>query len=376
MRNYKQCSKCVLDTNDDPEIHFNTQGICNFCLGYKQKYVSEWPTEEELAQKLAVEISEIKLQGKNKPYDCIMGLSGGVDSSFLALKAMEWGLRPLLVHFDNGWNSELAVQNINGIVEKTGFDLYTYVVDWEEYMDLQLSYIKSGVIDWEVPTDHGFFAVLYKQASKRGIKSVLTGSNYQTESILPKSMSWRKQDLANILDIHNKFGTRKLKTFPQLGFYKYLLYQKIRNFKVYGPLDYIDYNKDLAKTEIIEKFGWKDYGGKHYESIFTRFYQGYVLPKKFNVDKRKAHFSSLINSGQMSRLEALVEINKPTYTSSKQLEEDLSFFLKKMNLSKKEFEEILVQKPVKHTQFKSYTTGLYLKHESFFKKINSFRRKN
>ena len=305
-----------------------------------------------------------------------MGLSGGVDSSFLALKAMEWGLRPLLVHFDNGWNSELAVQNINGIVEKTGFDLYTYVVDWEEYMDLQLSYIKSGVIDWEVPTDHGFFAVLYKQASKRGIKSVLTGSNYQTESILPKSMSWRKQDLANILDIHNKFGTRKLKTFPQLGFYKYLLYQKIRNFKVYGPLDYIDYNKDLAKTEIIEKFGWKDYGGKHYESIFTRFYQGYVLPKKFNVDKRKAHFSSLINSGQMSRLEALVEINKPTYTSSKQLEEDLSFFLKKMNLSKKEFEEILVQKPVKHTQFKSYTTGLYLKHESFFKKINSFRRKN
>ena len=375
MSQYQQCSECILSSKDDSEIQFTEKGVCNYCVSYRNQYKDNWPDKLSLENKLQAQLSEIKLLGKSKPFDCIMGLSGGVDSSYLALKAKEWGLRPLLVHFDNGWNSELAVQNINGIVEKTGFELYTYVVDWEEFRDLQLSYIKSGVIDWEVPTDHGFFAVLHKQASKRGIQSILAGFNHQTEAVLPKNMSWRKQDLANLIDIHGTFGSRKLKTYPTLDFYKYTYYQKVKKMKVYRILDLIDYHKDRSKKEIINYFDWKDYGGKHYESIFTRFYQGYVLPTKFKVDKRRAHTSNLIMSGQLTRAEALKEVSSPPYGDDKMLKEDLAFFLKKMEISAEEFESIMNAKPKSHLEYKSYTTGLYVKHENLFKKLNKLRGK-
>lgn len=375
MENYQQCTRCILDTNDDPKISFNQQGVCSYCNGYIDKYIDNWPSKDQLKKEADRQIAHIKQTGKGKKYDCIMGLSGGVDSSYLALKAKEWGLRPLLVHFDNGWNSELAVQNINGIVEQTGFDLYTYVVDWEEYRDLQLSYIKSGVIDWEVPTDHGFFAVLHKQAYKHKVGNVLAGFNHQTEAILPKNMSWRKQDLANLIDIHKQFGSVKLKTYPQLDFFKYTYYQKVLKINVFRILDIIEYNKDDAKKAIIEQFGWRDYGGKHYESIFTRFYQGYVLPRKFKVDKRRAHISNLVNSGQMTREEALEEAAKPPYPSEELLKEDYDFFLKKMGLTKDEFEAIMDKEPVDHLAYKSYVTGLYVKHEKFFRQLNKLRGK-
>lgn len=370
---YIQCNHCILDTNDDPSLILNEKGVCNYCNSYEEKYIKNKITDTERNRKLQDIVSLIK-RTKAKKYDSIMGLSGGVDSSYLAYLAKELGLNPLLVHFDNGWNSELAVKNIDSIVSHTGFDLYTYVVDWEEFRDLQMSYIKASVLDWEIPTDHGFFAMLYKQASKQGIKYILTGHNHQTEAILPKTMRWSKMDVANIKDIHEKHGTIKLKTFPLMDFFEYSKYQLINKIERVNLLEFVDYNKDKAKKTITEVFGWRDYGGKHYESIFTRFYQGYVLKEKFGFDKRKAHLSNLICSGQISRDEALQEIEKSPYPSQSLLEEDKDFLIKKFGISSEEFEKIMKEEPKSHLAYKSYETGLYRSHEKFMKRISGFSK--
>lgn len=368
IRGYQQCTHCILDTKDDAEIRFDDKGVCNYCNSYENNYVINKPSEMELAKQLESTLEEIRIAGIGKKYDCIMGLSGGVDSSYLAYKAGELGLRPLIVHFDNGWNSELAIQNIENIINKTGFDLYTYVVNWEEFRDLQLAYIKAGVLDWEIPTDHGFFATLYKQAHKNKIPFIITGHNHQTEAIMPKSMRWSKMDIANIKDIHNKFGKVPLKTFPMMGFFEYTYYQKFDKIQRINILELMPYDKVEAKKIITEAFGWRDYGGKHYESIFTRFYQGYVLREKFGYDKRKAHISNLICSGQMTREEGLAEIQKPSYDPA-QLKEDMDYVLKKLGLSGSEFETIMRTKPVSHAEFKSYETGLYQRHIRFMQFI-------
>jgi N-acetyl sugar amidotransferase len=367
-REFQQCTHCILDTHDDPSIVFDKDGVCNYCNDYKRKYVDNAPTREQKQRELEAVLKEIKAAGKGKKYDSIMGLSGGVDSSYLAFKAKEWGLNPLIVHFDNGWNSELAVKNIEGIINKTGFDLYTYVVDWEEFRDLQLSYIKASVLDWEIPTDHGFFAMLYKQAGKNNIRHILTGHNHQTEAILPKTMRWSKMDTANIIDIHDKFGKIKLRTFPMMNFFEYIYLQKIKKINRVNLLELIDYDKEAAKKLIIEEFGWRDYGGKHYESIFTRFYQGYVLKEKFGYDKRKAHLSNLICSGQITKQQALEEIAKPPY-DAKQLAEDKEYVIKKLEWDTAEFEAMMNKAPVSHLHYKSYETGLYRKHEKFMQRI-------
>jgi N-acetyl sugar amidotransferase len=368
------CTTCILDTHDDPNLKFNENGVCNYCLNYQNKYVNELPSFEFRSQQLKGLLQKIKQNGVGKKYDSIMGLSGGVDSSYLAYLAKQWGLNPLLIHFDNGWNSELAVKNIDSIVSHTGFDLYTYVVDWEEFKDLQLSYIKASVLDWEIPTDHGFFAMLYKQASKHNIKYILTGHNFQTEAILPKTMRWSKMDVANIIDIHRKHGTKKLKTFPMMGFFEYSNYQLVKKIERLNLLEYVEYDKNQAKEVIKKEFAWRDYGGKHYESIFTRFYQGYVLKEKFGYDKRKAHLSNLICSGQITRDEAINEIQKNPYASELQLEEDKEFVLKKLGLTEEKFNE-LMKSPVKsHLEYNSYETGLYPKHTKFMKAISGMTK--
>lgn len=363
------CSNCILDNSGDPDIFFNYSGICNYCCSYIQKYGDiDYKNNEKILEKLIDKVKNASRKGK---YDCIMGLSGGVDSSYLAYLAKKWGLNPLVVHFDNGWNSELAVQNIEGIIKKTGFDLYTYVVDWNEFKDLQLSYVKAGVIDWEIPTDHGFLACLLEQAKKNNIKYILTGHNHQTEFILPKYMRWSKWDAENLLDIHRKYGTKKLRSFPLMRFYKRFYLNIVMGFEQLSPMDLIDYKKDLAKEIIKKEFGWKDYGGKHYESLFTRFYQGYVLKEKFGVDKRKAHLSNLILSGQITREQALQEIQKPAY-SPELLEQDFNYVAKKFDLTIEEFKQILNQPNHSHLEYKSYETGLYRKHEKFMKAIKPF----
>jgi len=368
---YRQCTNCILDTKDDPSITFDKDGVCNYCINYKDKYVKHALTDAEKSQKLKSLLSEIKEAAKGRKYDCIMGLSGGVDSSYLCLLAKQLGLNPLLVHFDNGWNSELAVKNIEGIIHKTGFDLFTYVVDWEEFKDLQLAYIKAGVLDWEIPTDHGFYACLYEQAYKHGIKYILTGHNYQTEAILPNTMRWSKMDVANIKDIYARYGTRKLKTFPLLGFFKFSWYGFITKLKRVNILELVHYNKDEAKEQIKKEFGWRDYGGKHYESIFTRFYQGYVLKEKFGFDKRKAHLSNLILSDQITRDEALTEIAKPSY-DEQLLKDDFDYVAKKFDMSPEAFRKLLAQPNKSHLDYRSYETGLYVRHVKFMKAIKPF----
>ncbi|MDI1235302.1 MAG: N-acetyl sugar amidotransferase [bacterium] len=363
-----ECSHCVLDTHDDPTMTFDANGVCNYCRNYKKNYVDNAITLEEKRQILERQLNLIK-NAKNGPYDTILGVSGGVDSTYAAYVCKQLGLNPLLVHFDNGWNSEQAVSNIEQITKNTGFDLYTYVVDWPEFRDLQLAYIKASVLDWEIPSDHGFFAILYRLANKFNIKYILTGHNHQTEAILPKTMRHNKMDVDNIIDIHKQFGKLPIKTYPLLGFWRFNYYLRIKKIERFNLLEYIEeYNKDKAKQIIIKEMGWKDYGGKHYESIFTRFYQGYVLKEKFGFEKRKAHLANLICSGQITKEEAKAELALPVYNETV-YKVDRNFVLKKLGLNEEQFQAMMNEPVRSHLEFKSYMKGLYLKHEKFMRTI-------
>ncbi len=356
---FKVCTKCVLDTHDVPDLKLDQEGICQYCRRFETEYLNNPLGEQEKVHLLDKMKDTIRKAGKGKKYDCILGLSGGVDSSYMAYLAKDWGLRPLIVHFDNGWNSELAVKNIESIIAHTGFDLYTHVVNWDEFRSLQLAYIKSGVLDWEVPTDHGFMGALFRAAKKEGIKHILTGTNHQTEGILPKSMSSNKDDSINILDIARKFGAQPFKTYPFVGPLRHIYYTEIYGFERHAPLNWIDYHKDRAKETIIREMGWRDYGGKHYESVFTRFYQGYVLPVKYGVDKRKAHFASLINSGQMTREEAMEILKTDPYGNEDLKWQDFEFVAKKLGMSQEELHAILAEKPVSHQHYRTIYHSSY-----------------
>jgi len=330
----------VLDTTD-PLIKFDKRGVCNHCREYEYRIKKNPATPEELSRQLAGRIEEIKQSGRDKEYDCIIGLSGGVDSSYLAyLVRKEFNLRPLAVHLDNGWDSKLAVKNIHNIVSRLEIDLHTHVIDWEEFKDLQLSYFKASVINIEVPSDHAIIAVLYQVADDHDVSHILFGHNHATEQIMPRSWTFNTNDLVNLHGIHKKFGTIELKTFPQMGLKKYKHYVNTKGIRPFFPLNYVRYQKQEAIATIENELGWKNYGGKHGESIFTKFYQGYVLPVKFHVDKRKAHLSTLINSGQITRDEALKELGKKVY-SEEDLKQDYEYVIKKFGLSKEQFEELM-----------------------------------
>jgi N-acetyl sugar amidotransferase len=347
---YQQCTRCILDTHDDPNMVFDAQGVCNYCHQYDEMERTGVFKGEEGKRKLDELVAKIKEAGKGKEYDAITGISGGVDSTYLVLKAKELGLRLLVVHFDNGWNSELAVKNIENIVNKLGFDLYTYVVNWDEFKDLQLAYLKASVVDIEIPTDYAIFTTLYKLAIKYNIKYVLNGNNIVTEAILPKHWIYHKGDYVNVKAIHKAYGTVPLKTYPLLEMAQKKYYLEVKGIQSVTPLNYMEYNKKEVKETIKNELGWRDYGGKHYESIFTKFYQGYILPTKFGIDKRKAHLSNLICSKQMKREEALEELKKTLY-DPEELKADKEYVLKKLGLSEAEFEAIMKLPPRKHTDF-------------------------
>ncbi len=346
---YLQCRRCVLDTNDDPQLTVDTKGVCSYCQTYDENESQYVKAGEQGTRELLVIVNKIKETGKGKPYDCVIGLSGGVDSTYLALKAHELGLRPLAVHFDNGWNSELAVSNIENIVNRLGFDLHTVVIDWEEFRDLQLAFLKASVVDIEVVTDHAIFASLYKIALERKIKYILSGVNFVTESILPEAWIHDKRDHIHIRAISRQFGKIPLRKYPL-----FTTELKIRSAwhgtTSVSMLNYLPYVKSETKKIITEKLGWRDYGGKHYESIFTRFYQGYILPTKFGIDKRKAHLSNLINSKQITREEALQELRTPTYPDELR-KSDYQFVLKKLGLSDEEFQEIMHLPMKQHSDY-------------------------
>jgi N-acetyl sugar amidotransferase len=347
-KNTKVCVRCVMDTTI-PDLTFDNDGFCNYCSNYKQRTINFFNfkknVKENNLQKL---ISKIKLDGKYKKYDCIIGVSGGVDSSYTLIKAIEYGLRPLAVHMDNGWNSELAQHNIANLINKLNVDLYTHVIVWEEYKNLMQAFFDADVIDIELLYDNAMLAVNYNQAKKFGIKYILAGFNTTSEG-MPMPNTWKsfKFDKKNIKKIA-KLNNTRIKTFPIIGWIDYLLYSKISKIKMLPFLDYIEYNKYEAINQLKDNYDYKPYPYKHYESVFTRFYQGYILPNKFGVDKRKIHLSTLIMSGQLTRENALIQLSGSPYSYENELQSDLQYFLKKMDWDYSDLEKYIHRPEVPH----------------------------
>jgi N-acetyl sugar amidotransferase len=348
---YRQCLLTVMDNIADPDITFDENGVCNYYHDYKEaaKSVLEGAEGESRLHQL---VDAIKKKGKGKKYDCLIGLSGGVDSTYVAYLVKRLGLRPLAVHLDNGWNSELAVKNIENIIGKLEIDLYTLVVNWQEFKDIQLSYLKASVVDIEVVSDHAIFATMYNLAKQHGIGYIISGANVVTEHIMPPSWLYKKMDFANLDDIHAQYGKIKIKTYPYLDFKKYIYYSTLLRLSPIYILNYVPYNKQEIKDFITKELDWRDYGGKHYESIFTKFYQAYILPQKFKIDKRKAHLSTLICSGQITKEAALKELELPLY-KPEELRQDKEYVLKKFGLSAQEFDAIMQSALRKHEEFKT-----------------------
>ena len=330
-----------MDTISDPDIVFDENGICNYYYEFSDKLKIRVPAPELAEKELKVIVEKIKKSGKGKQYDCIIGVSGGVDSSYTAWLVKNLGLRPLAVHLDNGWDSELAVKNIENILGKLGIDLYTEVLDWEMFKDLQLSFLRASTPDGEIPTDHAILAVLYKTAAKFNVRYIISGMNFRSEGMLPPTWARGYLDWKYIRSVQKKFGTKDLKTFPHLTVVKFLYYNLVRGIRSISLLNYVNFNR-AAAIEIIQKeLGWRNYGSKHHESVYTRLYQSYILPTKFGIDKRKAHLSCLIiSTGEISREQALEELKSPP-ADSKTIKEDIEYLLKKLQITAEEFEEIM-----------------------------------
>jgi N-acetyl sugar amidotransferase len=342
---YKQCKRCVMDTSD-PLIIFDDAGNCNHCNTYLAQLPSVLHKGEEGRVELNQMLEKAKLSGRGKKYDVIMGVSGGVDSSYVAYCAKDFGLRILAVHLDNGWNSEISVKNIENCIKYLDADLYTHVIDWEEFKSLQVAYLKAGVVDIEALTDHAIRSIIFKLTDKYKIEYNLNGYNYSTEGILPKAWVYNKLDLKNIRSISQIFGAKKIKTFPGMALSKYIYYRAFARIKPIDILNMIDYKVDEAISDMEKKMDWQYYGGKHHESIFTKFYQGYILPQKFGIDKRTAHYSTLICSGNMTRDEALIRLEHDIYQPN-ELAADMEYVLKKLGLTETAFKKIM-QEPVKN----------------------------
>jgi N-acetyl sugar amidotransferase len=344
-----------MDTTD-PEIQFDEEGICNHCHQYDESVKRDVFDGEVGKKKLEQIVNEIKQSGKGKEYDCIIGVSGGVDSSYIAYKIKSLGLRPLAVHLDNGWDSELAVKNIELLLKKLEIDLYTNVLDWEEFKDLQLSFLKASTPDSEIPTDHAIGSILHHVAEENGISYLIMGHNTRTESHLPRIWSQGHGDWKYIRAVHKKFGSVPLRSFPHMDFFalnKYMVTHKLINI-----LNYMEYSKKDALKILETELGWRYYGGKHYESIYTRFFQGYILPRKFGYDKRKAHLSSLICSGEITREAALQELENEPYPIELQ-EQDKDYVIKKFDLTKETFDAIMNLPKMRFEDYPSYQKTVY-----------------
>jgi N-acetyl sugar amidotransferase len=325
----------------DPDIWFDEAGVCSNCHRYEGIRSKRFVPVTERAARLEEILNAVRADGKGKDYDCVIGVSGGIDSTYVAYLTRRWNLRPLAVHFDNGWNSELAVSNIEKTLKILDIDLSTFVVDWQEFRDLQLSFLKASTPDGEIPTDHAIMALLYRNAAKYGLKHILLGTNIASESVMPIKWGYGYADFKYIASVHRMFGSMPLSTYPYFtlpGLFRYLALHRIQ---VVSILDYVDYRKEEALHALQHELGWTYYGGKHYESIYTRFYQAYILPNKFRIDKRRAHYSSLIHSEQMSRSEAMHLLDEPVYPPQK-LAEDREYVIKKLGLGS-QFETIMSQ---------------------------------
>ncbi|MBU2526461.1 MAG: N-acetyl sugar amidotransferase [Bacteroidetes bacterium] len=334
MKPYQICTNCVMDTSDS-KITFDEKGICDHCNDFYENVKPNWHTDERGKKELSLIVEKIKKEGKGKDFDCILGLSGGVDSSYmLHIAVKEFGLRPLVFHVDGGWNSELAVHNIQVLVDKFGLDLYTEVINWEEMKDFQLAFFKSGVPHIDIPQDHAFVATLYNFAHKYNIKYILNGGNISTECIRnPMEYFYYGTDMAQINDIRKRFGTIKMETYPFSPILKHKFYLRyIKRIKVLKLLNYRPYIKGDALELLNKAYGWKPYPQKHFESRFTKFFEAYWLPERFGFDSRRVQFSSLIVTGQMNRDEALEKLKKPAY-NPETIEDEFNYIATKLGIT-------------------------------------------
>lgn len=336
------CSNCVMDTTDS-KIIFDDSGVCDHCNTYYKDILPNWHTDEKGDKALKEIIKKIKKEGKGKDFDCLMGMSGGIDSSYLLYIMVEkYDLRPLVFHVDAGWNSQIAVNNIERLVDGLGLDLYTEVINWEEMKDLQLAFFKSGVPHIDTPQDHAFFATMYKFASKHNVKYILTGGNYSTECVRnPLEWMYYQSDSFQLLDIYKKYGTGKLKDYPVTNILWHKVFLPyIKRIKLIRPLDYFPYFKAEAMKTLVEKFGFQEYPQKHFESRFTRFYESYWLPEKFGYDTRKVQYSSLILTNQMTRKDALEKLKRPAY-DPKTIHQDFEYIATKLGISVEELQSYM-----------------------------------
>ena len=353
-RAYQICSNCIMDTSDS-KIKFDDRGWCDYCRNFYKNILPHWHQDEEGESNIEKLLAKIRDEGRNKKHDCLIGLSGGIDSSYVTYLARErFGLRPMLFHVDAGWNSQEAVNNIERLVDGLGLDLYTEVVDWEEMKDLQVAFLRAQVPHIDTPQDHAFFAALYNFAARSGHKYILTGANYSTECVRePLEWHYHASDLRQLRDIHRRFGKRPLKSFPTADIFKYKVYYRyVKGVKVVRLLDYVQYIKENAIKKLSELFGWQAYPYKHYESRFTRFYEGYWLPKKFGFDKHRAHFSSLILTKQMTREEALNRIAQPAYDEDS-IAHDFEYVARKLGLTVEELTRIMDGQNKSYRDYKS-----------------------
>ena len=342
MKEKRTCINCVMDTTDS-KIVFDDKGICDHCNTFYSDILPKWHTDEKGDRALKKIVKKIKKEGKGKDFDCIMGMSGGIDSSYLLyIMVKKYDLRPLVFHVDAGWNSQIAVNNIQRLIDGLGLDLYTEVINWEEMKDLQLAFFKSGVSHIDTPQDHAFFATMYKFASNHNIKYILTGGNYSTECIRnPLEWMYYQSDSIQLRDIYKKHGTGKLKDYPVTNILWHKIYLPyIKRIKLIRPLDFVPYNKDEAMELLVEKFGYQKYPQKHFESRFTRFYESFWLPKKFGYDTRKVQYSSLILTNQMTRKEALEKLKTLPY-SPETIQQDFEYIATKLGISKDELQSYM-----------------------------------
>jgi N-acetyl sugar amidotransferase len=353
------CTNCVMDTTDN-KIQFDDNGVCDHCNTFFSKIMPNWCPGEESEKKLKSLIEKIKKSNKKNDFDCLIGMSGGIDSSYLLYKMVnDYGLRPLVFHVDAGWNSQIAVNNIERLVEGLGLDLFTEVINWEEMKDLQLAFFKSGVPHIDVPQDHAYFATMYKFASIHNIKFIITGGNYSTECVRnPLEWMYYQSDSIQLRDIFKKHGRGKLKQYPTTNILWHKIYLPyVKGIKLIRPLDYIPYQKNEAIEILVEKFGYQKYPQKHFESRFTRFYESYWLPKKFGFDTRKVQYSSLILTGQMTREDALKQLEKPAYDPDT-IKQDFEYIATKLGISVDELQGYMDAPNKTYKDYKSQE-GIY-----------------
>ena len=353
-RQYQICTTCVMDTSDS-KITFDDKGVCDHCNTYYKDIEPVWNYGKGREKELSSMADKIKASGKSKDFDCILGMSGGIDSSYLLYLAKEkLGLRPLVFHVDAGWNTQLAVNNIERLVDKLNLDLFTEVINWEEMKDLQLAYFKSGVPHIDVPQDHAFFATMYHFASKYKVNYILTGGNYSTECVRnPIEWMYYQSDSVQLKDIHKKFGQIPLADYLVTNILWHKVYLPyVKKIKVLRPLDYMQYNKQEAMDLLQNQFGWQPYPQKHFESRFTRFYESYWLPERFGYDTRRVQFSSLILTGQMSREDALNQLKLPAY-DSEEIKHEFEFVANKLGISKEELQTYFNMPKKTHLDYKS-----------------------